>query len=663
MKRWLLFIICMVAAAQAVEPVTVHHGRLPDYIGGEGEGVALQADGRLTLAARLVPVIDLAAERIWSMTSDGKRLVVGTGDEGTVHVVEGDRSVDHFDVPQGAPIALGVGSSGLYIGAGPRGRLLRRGPDGSTEALVVTQSQYIWDVAIDENGVLLGCGADAQVLRWSRDGTVDTLLNATNDGHVRVLARRGQQWLAGTAVSEGSQDSEGRGRVYELGQNGGRLLLETTYEEVSAMASMGDAVFIAAMTVPSTGTPTVALLRLNADGASYPVWHGTGIWAGLVRDGDDLLAVTREPTRVLRWAADGQTGAVLARSDSVVPGTIAFTDGTLILADAHSGRLWKLDRRRADEGHFDSAVHDAGSVATWGRLSWKGEGNVEILTRSGNSVEPDETWSVWSAVQKDETIRSPSARYLQYRIRLEAGGDSTPSVDRIVFSLRQANLPPRIEDVVTFPYRGGPGALQNPDQIPLPGQHRNNGNGLPQRKSLRVLRWKADDPNGDPLLIDIYLRGDGQSHWKLLEEGVERVKTVVWDTEVMPEGITQLRLVARDTESNPGDTALEDSYITAPFTIDNTPPVVQLRLRQQGDDTMIEAQIIDGISALRGARFSLDYDDETTRLAAADGLFDTPQEQLRFTLPPLPPGEHVVSVQAWDELENVGVGQILVEIP
>ncbi|MDP6984715.1 MAG: hypothetical protein QGG05_16695, partial [Candidatus Latescibacteria bacterium] len=87
------------------------------------------------------------------------------------------------------------------------------------------------------------------------------------------------------------------------------------------------------------------------------------------------------------------------------------------------------------------------------------------------------------------------------------------------------------------------------------------------------------------------------------------------------------------------------------------------RLRQQGDDTMIEAQIIDGISALRGARFSLDYDDETTRLAAADGLFDTPQEQLRFTLPPLPPGEHVVSVQAWDELENVGVGQILVEIP
>jgi hypothetical protein len=68
------------------------------------------------------------------------------------------------------------------------------------------------------------------------------------------------------------------------------------------------------------------------------------------------------------------------------------------------------------------------------------------------------------------------------------------------------------------------------------------------------------------------------------------------------------------------------------------------------------------VSRLRGARFSIDYDDDTTRLAAADGLFDTGRESLRFGLPELAPGEHVISVQAWDELENLGVAQVVVEI-
>ena len=47
---------------------------------------------------------------------------------------------------------------------------------------------------------------------------------------------------------------------------------------------------------------------------------------------------------------------------------------------------------------------------------------------------------------------------------------------------------------------------------------------------------------------------------------------------------------------------------------------------------------------------------------ATDGLFDGSREALQFVLPAMPAGEHVVTVQAWDELENVGVAQILVEI-
>ena len=47
------------------------------------------------------------------------------------------------------------------------------------------------------------------------------------------------------------------------------------------------------------------------------------------------------------------------------------------------------------------------------------------------------------------------------------------------------------------------------------------GNGnfrLPQSKSLRVVRWHTSDANGDQLRYRLYLRGQDQKHWKLVEE-------------------------------------------------------------------------------------------------------------------------------------------------
>ena len=86
MKKWILGLVCVASAAAAVEPVIVHHGRMSDFIGGEADGIALHGDGHLTLAPRLLPWVDVDAERIWSMTSSGGRLYVGSGDDGKVRI-------------------------------------------------------------------------------------------------------------------------------------------------------------------------------------------------------------------------------------------------------------------------------------------------------------------------------------------------------------------------------------------------------------------------------------------------------------------------------------------------------------------------------------------------------------------------------------------------
>ena len=58
-------------------------------------------------------------------------------------------------------------------------------------------------------------------------------------------------------------------------------------------------------------------------------------------------------------------------------------------------------------------MRDAGTVATWGAIRWRASGRagqVQIVTRSGNTATPDETWSAWSkpyTIADGESDRQP----------------------------------------------------------------------------------------------------------------------------------------------------------------------------------------------------------------------------------------------------------------
>ena len=56
--------------------------------------------------------------------------------------------------------------------------------------------------------------------------------------------------------------------------------------------------------------------------------------------------------------------------------------------------------------------------ATFGRLAWRAEGQVELETRSGNTETPDATWSAWSKpLTEPGDVSSPPGRYAQMRAR------------------------------------------------------------------------------------------------------------------------------------------------------------------------------------------------------------------------------------------------------
>jgi hypothetical protein len=94
--------------------------------------------------------------------------------------------------------------------------------------------------------------------------------------------------------------------------------------------------------------------------------------------------------------------------------------------------------RYAASGEFVSSVFDATRSANWGIASWNAAvpagTTIIVETRSGNSANPDATWSDWAAVTSGSQVASPAGQYLQYRVRMTtATFDVTPVLTDILF--------------------------------------------------------------------------------------------------------------------------------------------------------------------------------------------------------------------------------------
>lgn len=675
--RRIQLLLCLAAPGWSVDPVTLHQARYSDFEAGTGEGVALLSEGELALGPVLAPLAEVDGRRIWTLAADGADLWVGTGDDGRIfHMTDKSTSPQLlFDSPEVGIHALQPSDGGLFAGTSPDGVVYHLSPTGEVASETRSGSRYVWDLALDRRGrLLVAAGAPARVLRLD-GGEVDTLFQGGTAGHVRALAGAGSRWYAGTAVSGPGEDASrppGRARIYELTGPRARLVVETEAEEVTHLLAVGDTLFAAVVgtgPAPKGGGPEslATLLRIDPDGGYYPLWRGRGVWAGIADLGGGwLAAVLRDPAQALRVCTEGLLIERLAAADSLSPNALLLHGGDWILGDGLTGRLSRLTPSAADSGFFDAPVEDLGGHGHWGAVTWEATvpagTRLFLRTRSGNTATPDETWSEWSEKVRESgtAIASPPARYLQYRLVLSSRDPrQTPLVRRVSMAARPTNLPPRISEVSTFAYRGNPQG-QGPPPPPQNGP-RDGNRGLPRSKSLRLVRWQAQDPNGDELSYRVYLRGENQRQWKLVEDRIAQT-TLFWDTESMPEGTTQLRVVASDAPDNPPELALEDDYVSAPFPIDNTPPRVRLTASRERGGIRLHAEIEDAVTAIHGARYSVDYDDEGTRLAAADGVFDGGREEADFRVEDLEPGEHVISVQAWDALDNVGVARILVEV-
>jgi hypothetical protein len=146
-----------------------------------------------------------------------------------------------------------------------------------------------------------------------------------------------------------------------------------------------------------------------------------------------------------------------------------------------------------------------------------------------------------------------------------------------------------------------------------------------------TVRWAAHDENGDDLTYALYLKGDGETVWRLLKDKLTE-KAYSFDADLIPDGGYQIKVVASDAPSHtPGD-ALTGDKISERFEVDTTPPVVSAG----------PWQYIEPVGRLSDSRH--EHYDLRIFLDVVAGKMS----------------EHLVAVRVYDRHDNVGVAKTVI---
>ena len=178
-------------------------------------------------------------------------------------------------------------------------------------------------------------------------------------------------------------------------------------------------------------------------------------------------------------------------------------------------------------------------------------------------------------------------------------------------------------------------------------------------KGFLGARWSASDPNGDPLVFTVEIRGTGETEWKLLKDKVPE-RYLSWDSTAYPDGEYRVRVTASDAPGNPPAEALTARLESDPFWIDNTPPkITALTAARAGGKLQVKWHAADALNNISKAEYSLDGSE--WKVAAPVTRLSDAQELDYALILDGAPGEHTIAIRVEDEYGNQAVEKAVVK--
>jgi sugar lactone lactonase YvrE len=583
----------------------------------------------------------------------------------------------------------------------------------STVEKAEAKTHYIWEMTFDQAGRLyIATGGPGAIYRVdvTKPGARPELFFKSDEEHIRALA-----WDAKGNLIAGS---DGSGLVYRINSQGkGYVLFEAPRREITAVAVAANGTIYAAsvgdkshnplppLPVQGVGTISITIVQpgsLQAANTSASVPEGSEIYAlvegqaprkvwaskdeivyALAARADGLIALTGNRGRIFSINDNGSY-ADIAHLEAQQGLSLAVAQGSegtggILIGTGNTGKLVVLGR--AEKHEYASDVLDTGAVARFGRVEVEpGSSGYELLTRSGNVEQPARGWSEWQPLT-DGAVASPAGRFLQWKAVLHLGG----SLGSVGVNYLPVNAAPVVDDLVVVPGARFNAQNQLAGQPPtvniaFPSAGQNAGMSFDagaaplqaaKDRTAVTVRWAAHDDNGDELTYSLFLRGDGESVWRLLKDGITD-KAYSFDASLIPDGGYQIKVVASDAPSHtPGD-ALSGEKVSERFEVDTTPPVISAL------KTSLEPFFCAGLNCTGKIRVSFDAEDTFSPIVRAEysldaglwqyiepvgGLSDSKREHYEVMIPvpsEAKASEHLIAVRAYDRHDNVGAAKTVI---
>ncbi|MBZ5640677.1 MAG: hypothetical protein LAO51_18215 [Acidobacteriia bacterium] len=694
----------LAAAALAHLPAGAVHTRIwsPsafDLERGDADGVAVTTRGRLFLVPRFAslggPRLAGTPAHVWSAAADPSgNVILGTGPEGRVIKVTpaGVASVLFTTADTMVTSLAFLPGGDLLAGTAPGGKIYRIGPSGKGSVWCETGERYVWSLAIAPDGtVFAGTGEQGILLKIDRTGKAEPFFDSDEAHLVSLALLPGGGLIAGGA---------GRGLVYRIdGEGHARILHDDELPEARAVAIAPDGAVYAALLGPPEAEPRAPAVRIQVAGGAEigaspdhvgdlqerpgPTLEGVieglpaareergrGVRGKVIRiapDGTDteiwrssieapfcllldkegrVLFGAGEPARLYRSEAPDEVALVASFPEGQVTGLLA-AGGAVVAATSNPAAAFRMEGEAREAGVYVSRPFDAGTLARWGTIRWLAEGapgRAEFYTRTGNTGDPDATWSAWSPALTDPAgskVTNPDGRFVQWRARL-AGGDAAGSrVSSASISFAPVNRSPALRELV----------LEAP-KLSVSGK--------------ATFRFGVADPDGDPVSVEIRYRKLGDEAFAVAAR-VESIETAtgagdedeaafkdgkaVWDTASVSEGVYEVRAIASDRAANFPDEGKErPSSPPLHVTVDRTPPVIEARRIEGG---AVEVKATDALSPVN--RLEAMRDGKVVFQARPmDGVSDSREEVYRIAAVDLGSGTGAVqSLRVLDDAGNV----------
>jgi hypothetical protein len=704
----ILLVVVGAVPAFASDPIVWDIGSRAELLKGEARGISINDTGVITLAPEATPVFNTEQPYVWSSAIDAAgNVYLGTGHDGKLFRIGSDgKGSLLFKASELDVTALAIAKDGsVFAATSPDGKVYRVTADGKSEVYFDPEDKYIWSLAMLNDGSLaVGTGDNGKLYRVRAAGAkpAESLLIDTNQTHVMSLAvTPGGDLIAGTDPGGLVLRVSSTGKAFALydaplreihalaaGPDGSIYALGLGDSAATTKATAGtDATSAAVVTVTTTdesaaaqGTPPTparsrndlsnarsAVFHILPDGGTDIVWSSTTVtgFAVLATKGGVLIG-TSDKGRVYSVTDSGRDTLLLQTTEGQIS-SLMTRGSDVFAASSNQGKLIRFGASKVKDGSYESPVRDARIIASWGKVWWRGAGPIELQTRSGNSERPDMTWSDWSTSYTDRTgvqISSPRARFIQWRAVLKGAGTAEARLDDVSLAYLPRNVAPEVIAITIMPAGV---ALQQ--QIQMPVDPNIEASGLdasifgfvaqaPPRKvfqrGARSLQWQAEDRNGDTLEFAVFYRALNESNFRLLKDHLRETFYTV-DGASLADGQYVFRVVASDDLDNPAAMALAGDRISEPVDIDNTPPVVRSagQVQANGDRVHAVFDVEDTTGRIKRADVSIDGS-QWREVFPDDGIADSGKERYSLDLNVLGPGEHTISLRAFDNSNNAG---------